>query len=397
VVNVLRAAEQAGTALPGGSHPVWVTEFWWDSNPPNSVGAPLDVQAAWIEQSLYLFWKAGASAAVNFQLGDTSDRPDAHAGFQSGVYFGDGSLQYGRPKPSLTAFRFPFVTERIDNQTLRAWGKAPEKGTLQIQQQQGAGWVTIKKLQVSKGAVFATTLPSSGKTAMRATVGASQSLVWQGFYGTTVLDTPGLVSYWRLGEMSGTNANDWAGANDGTYTNTPTLGVTGALIGDPDTAVSLNAAQNEYVNVGDAPMLDVGDMFSVELWFKRTGSAIQTLIDKGPTGLDIWLQNGLIYFGREGDSSYLAVSNRTYPDTNWHHLVVKKNGTAAKIFVDGVNVTALGTNATVQNTADPFNIGSDSPTPGHSFSGSVDEVALYNSALSLSATTIANHYHAAGY
>ena len=72
VVNVLRAAERVG-ALPG-SHPVWVTEFWWDSNPPNSVGAPLDVQARWVEQTLYLFWKAGASAAVNFQIGDMTDR-----------------------------------------------------------------------------------------------------------------------------------------------------------------------------------------------------------------------------------------------------------------------------------------------------------------------------------
>ncbi len=39
VVNVLRAAERPGRPLPG-RHPVWVTEFWWDSNPPNP-GAPL--------------------------------------------------------------------------------------------------------------------------------------------------------------------------------------------------------------------------------------------------------------------------------------------------------------------------------------------------------------------
>jgi hypothetical protein len=171
VVNVLRAAESAG-ALPG-SHPVWVTEFWWDSNPPNSVGAPLDVQARWVEQTLYLFWKAGASAAINFQIGDTTDLPDVHAGFQSGVFFSNG-----QPKPALTAFRFPFVTERIDQRTLRAWGRAPEGGTLSIQRQQGADWVTIKELKVSKGAVFLTELRSSGKTALRATVGASQSLVW---------------------------------------------------------------------------------------------------------------------------------------------------------------------------------------------------------------------------
>src|SRR5512139_1048952 len=177
LVPVLRGAEQAGTAP--GSHPVWVTEFWWDSNPPNPSGASLDVQARWIEQSLYLFWKAGANVAVNFEIGDIASRPDVHAGLQSGVYFRDGS-----PKPSLTAFRFPFVTERIDKRTVQAWGKAPEGGTLSIQRQQGAGWVTIKELQVSKGAVFDTELRLSGNepfpaSALRATVGANQSLVWQ--------------------------------------------------------------------------------------------------------------------------------------------------------------------------------------------------------------------------
>jgi RTX calcium-binding nonapeptide repeat (4 copies) len=176
LVSVLRGAEAAGTTLPG-AHPVWVTEFWWDSNPPNPVGADLLTQARWIEQSLYLFWKAGADTAINFQVGDVNERPDVHAGLQAGVYFIDG-----RPKPSLTAFRFPFVTERINKQTLRAWGKAPEGGTLQIQRQQGADWVTIKTLQVGKGAVFDTELQSSvpfPATALRATVGASQSVVWQ--------------------------------------------------------------------------------------------------------------------------------------------------------------------------------------------------------------------------
>jgi Cellulase (glycosyl hydrolase family 5) len=186
LVSVLRGAEQAGTTLPG-THPVWVTEFWWDSNPPNPVGAPLDVQAAWLEQSLYLFWKAGADTAINFQVGDTTEHSDAHAGLQAGLYFLDGS-----PKPALTAFRFPFVTERINKRAVRAWGKAPEGGTLLIQRQQGADWVTIKELQVREGAVFLTKLRSSRKKrkkgkkrprpylagALRATVGASQSLAW---------------------------------------------------------------------------------------------------------------------------------------------------------------------------------------------------------------------------
>ena len=173
VVSVLRGAEKAGTTNVG-KHPVWVTEFWWDSNPPNPVGAKLATQARWIEQSMYLFWKAGASVAINFQIDDTADRPDVHAGFQSGIYFIDG-----RPKPSLTAFRFPFVTDRLNTKTLTAWGKAPASGKLLIQRQQGSRWITVKRLQVSKGGVFTTKLSLQGKQRLRATVAGQQSLVWK--------------------------------------------------------------------------------------------------------------------------------------------------------------------------------------------------------------------------
>ncbi|HEY4562892.1 MAG TPA: hypothetical protein VIJ36_07925 [Thermoanaerobaculia bacterium] len=174
VVTVLRAAEKQGTATGSGRHPVWVTEFWWDSKPPNPVGAPLATQARYIQQSMYLFWKAGASAAINFQIVDSNLRPNVHAGFQAGVYFMDG-----RPKPSLTAFKFPFVTNRTTPTKLEAWGKAPESGKLLIQRQQGSRWLTVKKLQVSKGGVFDTTLRLRGKQRLRASVGSSKSLVWK--------------------------------------------------------------------------------------------------------------------------------------------------------------------------------------------------------------------------
>jgi hypothetical protein len=172
VVAVLRAAERLGT-VSAGPHPVWATEFWWDSNPPNPVGVPLDVQARWIEQSLYLFWKAGADTAINFQIRDTTLYPDTRNGLQSGLYFLDGS-----PKPALTAFRFPFVTERLDQRTLRAWGKAPQAGRLRIQRLQGGRWKTVNKLGVGKSKVFVTKLRLRGKQRLRAKVRGSTSIVW---------------------------------------------------------------------------------------------------------------------------------------------------------------------------------------------------------------------------
>jgi hypothetical protein len=186
VVNILRSAERLAT-ISGRAHPVWVTEFWWDTKPPNPVGAPPLTQARWIAQTLYLYWKAGADTAINFQIRDSTEYPNTHNGFQSGLYFLDGSA-----KPGLTAFRFPFVTDRVDETTLRAWGRSPEAGQLRIQRQEGPRWKTVKRLQVDKGAVFLTRLRLSGNQRLRATAGASTSIVWrQGAFGTHSSDGGG--------------------------------------------------------------------------------------------------------------------------------------------------------------------------------------------------------------
>ena len=172
IVRVLRAAERAGTVLPG-RHPIWATEMWWDSNPPNSAGAPLGRHARWIEQALYLLWKAGASVVLNLEIRDATTGPlDARAGAQSGIFFADGQA-----KPAFQAFRFPFVTERNRKGVLRAWGKAPAGGAIQIQRRR-RGWRTIKTIKVAPGEVFTTRLASGRGGSFRAVLGAETSLVW---------------------------------------------------------------------------------------------------------------------------------------------------------------------------------------------------------------------------
>jgi hypothetical protein len=173
VVQVLRGAEKLGT-VSGGKHPVWVTELWWDSKPPNSQGASLATQARWLEQSLFLFWKAGASVAINFQIRDSNLRQDARAGYQAGVYFING-----QPKTALTAFRFPFVADRVNKGTLEVWGKSPLAGKLAIQRQMGGRWVNVRRLGVSQGGVFDTKLKLTGTQRLRAQVSGTRSLVWK--------------------------------------------------------------------------------------------------------------------------------------------------------------------------------------------------------------------------
>lgn len=178
VVRVLRAAEKEG-AIAGKKkrHPVWVTEFWWESFPDSRVEKAipgLRKHGRWIQEALYLFWKQGAEVAVNLQLIDTPIDPEKPQDtFQTGLL-----LENGEKKPAYTAFRFPFVTERRSKSRLFAWGKAPASGKLTIERKQGGGWKRVKRVKVKDGKVFTTKLEERGKAKYRARIGSDKSLPW---------------------------------------------------------------------------------------------------------------------------------------------------------------------------------------------------------------------------
>jgi hypothetical protein len=174
VKRVLRAAEKARNVKPRGRHPLWVTESYWYSNPPTDFGFPPAVQARYIEQSLYLFWRAGAEVVINFLVQDAVNSPgDIPEIFGTGLFFQDGT-----PKPALEAFRFPFVADRKRKAKVLAWGKAPATGELEIQRQAPDGWQTVKRLSVNDGAVFTASLRIHGAATLRAVVGSDASLPW---------------------------------------------------------------------------------------------------------------------------------------------------------------------------------------------------------------------------
>jgi hypothetical protein len=169
VARVLRGAERAGTVLPG-RHPIWTTEMWFDV--ANRSTVPLE---RWLPQALHLLWKEGASVVINWTIRDvaTGNVGTGVGPVRSGIFYADG-----RPKPAFTAFRFPFVTERLDKRRLLAWGKAPAGGKLVIQRRQRGRWIAARKLNVGQGAVFTAKLPLLGKQRLRAKVAGNQSVVW---------------------------------------------------------------------------------------------------------------------------------------------------------------------------------------------------------------------------
>jgi hypothetical protein len=170
--KVVKAAKRTHHIRPGGNHPLWVTELWWNTNPPNRFGFPVKTQARWIEQAFYELWKQGASTVINLEIRDSPAGDPANT-LQSGIFF-----HSNKKKPSYKTFRFPFVTHRKSKGRVGAWGKAPESGKLKIQKKSRKGWQTVKSSRVKRGHLFQEKLRQRGAATFRGKVGKTTSMPW---------------------------------------------------------------------------------------------------------------------------------------------------------------------------------------------------------------------------
>lgn len=207
-------------------------------------------------------------------------------------------------------------------------------------------------------------------------------------------DTP--AAFYRQGEASGTTMVDSSGnGRDGTFNNTPTLGVAGAITGDADTAITYTAASSQDGRTAYASWLDIGSGLAVECWVKTSATGTsQLVVSRNNTTTNVWhlgvlATTGLAQFFIRNTAGSTVQSTVSVADGVWHHLVGVYNGTTAILYVDGVPVASTAaTSAGLSTTASQgINVGSR----GNLFlNGSADEVAYYSAALTTA--RIARHY-----
>jgi hypothetical protein len=162
VVKTLSAAERAGNIVASGGAPkFWVTEFSWDSKPPDPGGVPMRTLRRWVSEGLYQMWLNGVSLVNWLQL---DDAPLATSYYQSGLYFASG-----KPKPLLESFRFPVVAYRHGN-TAAVWGRTPfgRRGSVLVEQEFGGAWQSLARLRSDRYGIFRSTVTLRSRAAIRA-------------------------------------------------------------------------------------------------------------------------------------------------------------------------------------------------------------------------------------
>ena len=176
LTTIIDAAQRAKTIGSKGRPGLWVTEFWVDSSPPDPKGIPIAEQARWYEQDMYEYWKQGAEVAIELLLRDFATGASGNGEtLQTGTYYVGG-----RPKPSATAMRFPFVAHHAGGERTSVWGIAPQAGMVAIQELRGGSWKTLTKVHArGRSHPFTAVLDKTSAGQLRARIGSEQSLVWR--------------------------------------------------------------------------------------------------------------------------------------------------------------------------------------------------------------------------
>jgi len=156
--TLIAAADKAGRIHGAYEHtPLWITEFSWDSNPPDPGGLPTKIETAWVAEALYRAWRAGVSHFFWYSLRDDAPEPGRSYAetLESGLYLRGATIEQDQPKEFLAAFRFPFVSYHR-KESLFFWGRTPnsKRGRVAIQLLRGGRWRTAWRTRANGSGIF---------------------------------------------------------------------------------------------------------------------------------------------------------------------------------------------------------------------------------------------------
>jgi hypothetical protein len=209
------------------------------------------------------------------------------------------------------------------------------------------------------------------------------------------------VVYYRFEEAPGatTAASSVTGSPDGMIDGTPTLGVAGRVGHAYDFGVSVAADVDVsalgFDFIGNAP-------FTLEAWFYATMTDVtyrhmfmKDTLDQaaGRQEYGVTIQSGELGFERYVDGTG-NVAKAAVTVNAWHHFAGVYDGVALSLYLDGALASATTDSRAAKPKDKPLVIGArDVGSAASVFPGSLDEVAIYDHALT--GARIAAHIAAA--
>jgi PKD repeat protein len=237
-----------------------------------------------------------------------------------------------------------------------------------------------------------------GNVARSASVSANVATAGPARPYTDAVRADGAIDLWSLGEGSGTTAFDLEGTTDMTTGGTTvTPGAAGALVGDSNTAYTFSNSSASFASTRQ-PVAGP-QTFTVEAWIKTTTTTGGRIVGFGNSTtatssnydriafMDV---NGRLNFGIYDGATKIVTSTGSYNDGRWHQVAATLDKTGLVLYVDGKRVASRTDATSAQAFTGYWRLGADSVWAGaRTFTGSIDEVAIYPTALT--AEQLAGH------
>jgi hypothetical protein len=238
--------------------------------------------------------------------------------------------------------------------------------------------VTFDTRTVSNGphTLSAVARDLGGNSATSAGVGVAVS--------NTAPASPGLVAAYGFDETSGSIVGDSSGnSNAGTIT-----GAARVVAGRYGGALSFNGSSN-VVSVPDSNSLDLTSGMTLEAWVKPTtlGAFKTVVLKEAPGDLSYGMYASSAYGGSgvSRPSAWIAGTDvgatTALPTASWSHLAATYDRTSFKLYINGTQVASKAFTGAITPSAGALKIGGNSIW-GEYFNGQIDEIRVYNRALS---------------
>jgi len=197
----------------------------------------------------------------------------------------------------------------------------------------------------------------------------------------------GLVGWWPFFGKSQTLFDFSGYSNHGTLTNGPIWTANDFLGGQ---ALDFDGS-DDFVNVGDPPSLDITGTITISAWIRPDISpvsmdAFSRIVNKTDNDEAYRLNldgNQLEWAVNDGTTNDQVDFNFTFDVGVWHHVVGtwEPNPGRKRVYIDGIMRNDLASvNTSIESTLDPISFGGD--TTSSSWNGAIDDVRIYNRALS---------------
>ena len=135
---------------------------------------------------------------------------------------------------------------------------------------------------------------------------------------------------------------------------------------------SANTTVSFWVKVNALPVTGESFLFSYGGWQERLKISLP------PHGKPVFSTNNV----GTGNSDMDSGDGNALPVGVWKHVVMTHDGVTDKIFIDGVRKASKAVVGALKSTVNPLGIGYDPIDGGSFFNGALDEIQVYNYALS---------------